>query len=1268
MLDWSKIDNYHIFQRLINHLFALECGSPGFIPSSPYIGADGGWDGRYGGYYDYENEEGSWSIQSKWTLKSHTDAYSHLTKEIKEELQKARDNEVNHLRIATNAVLTVNQVKELEKLNDNGLITLKVWHREELERRIELQPYLRYHFFGYPQYPMFVPSCEYFSETEKHLLDVSVTEIPRFHDYLREAKLFIRSESKYIYLIHSPGGYGKSHLLKEIAEITHETDRERQLWMIWPGRREVQDAFQDEIVEGRKYLLILDDADRYLEEIKPLSSIVRSRSDSVKLILALRTSGFESVYNIISELRLEEHYDATKITDWSREDLVRLLRLVCGGEVIENEATIAASCSNPYLIVQIGRILRKDTSVDLKKIKEKIANEMYFEARKCLRDVQNLELENFLTYLVFLVPFSQNDNVFNFLTTKLSKNMEEAIERLQETGILRTIGRSYRFNPDMKGDLYLAHQLEKMSMDKIEKLVQELLPISPEKLFVNLEAAANYSENESIRNPLSRVIYSWVEKAKSTSADSKARKLDLAGKIANIVPECALALVRVYLNTEAPLKADDFGPVIRKLMRISSMRKDVVEIIGEIKMKGIEEHFDNWKPVSLIRDSVSPPFNNTNEIHETLDILAEWLHDPRSGRLTLISAGLSEVLAISHQYTRPTIGGMTFGAKVMKNTFEVQRMRDRAMQILKEMIRHQSLEVRLTAIEIAGNIGKGNLGNTPAENIPLLSKTNAEREEIIEDVGELISPQTDFKLLSAIEDLFLNWWAMDKPGTKRVEEYLRTFPRSIEYMVYRHFVSPQYAFEDFCSLERKAPIESKWHWFVHMSMDRFVHPKLEDFRQLIDSLSKKYKSETEIIDFLRLMDEKISQDDVRHNPPIITWWVSLKSRPFFIIREDRELWELVPGRFKNEIDFALADLNSDFIYGLADEVLSELPITPISKIDNFLRLLRRHDIPNSTLEDWLSKLAKQSPEIRDRVIRFADLLLPDKNKNHDSFFRLLCLTISEKGVLRDSTIENLGLVLHDCSGDLASFEGRSKESFRKELLCKLKDVPVFQWLAGELWNFVFNSLDSVIDFINYRVSKYIEAKGNGIVSQRYDIIPFEDDDCIESQIKSFRDYVRLVERVIEWYERGLGVHELRRLMEQAKSFSSADGKLYLEEYTDRQLEAGNARNVMIILRLLPFNEDTADLLIRIMEGARTSEELKEVEELLDHGMDTGMAWISKLGEPPPELIQKRELYKKIHENIRPGRIRILIERKIEEIDMLIDIQRKHDEELLYPRM
>ncbi|MBU7028783.1 MAG: hypothetical protein HXS48_17750 [Theionarchaea archaeon] len=1267
MLNWDKIDNYHILQRLVNHLFALECNSPGFIPSSPYIGADGAWDGYYKGYYDYEKQDGLWSIQSKWTKKSHKDAFDHLKKEIKKELQKAKKKNVDHLRIATNAELKVDHIIELEKLNNGEVVSLRVWHREELERRIDLQPYLRYRFFGFPQYPKFVLSNEYFDKIEEHLLPVSASKIIKFNDYIKKIKLFLLSKNQYILLIHSPGGYGKSHLLREIAQITHQTDRERQAWMIWAGRREMRDAFQDEIVEGRKYLLVFDDADRCLEEIKPLFSIVRSRGGSVKVILALRTSGFEYIYDKISDLRLEEYYDEMKILDWSKDDLVRLLRLAAGKGEIEDEDTIATLYPNPYLIVQIGRILKKDPSVDFEKIKEKIANEIYHEAKTCSKDVLSLELENFLTYLTCLVPFSRNDRIFEFLITQFNGKIEKVIDSLEKAGVLRTIGNSYRFNPDMKGDLYLARQLEKADPEKIERLIPELLPISPERLFTNLEAAAGYFENESIRGPLSRIIYSWIKSAESTSTHSKAERLKLVGKIAYFIPEYALMLLHAYLDSETSLTTDDYGPVIRKLMRIPSMRREVVELIEKIEMKGIRGHYTNYKPTSLIEDSISPLYNAPDVILETLDIFLEWSQNPNSSRITLISAGVTEVLASSHQYTKSKIGAMTFGRKILENTPEICNIRNKALQILKEMVAHPLLEVELAAIEIAREIGKGNLGDTSEGEIPLSSKIAGEREEIVKEMGSLISSKIDFNLLNVIENLFLDWWAQEKPGTRKVKEFLRIFPRSIEYMVFKHFVSPGYAFEDFYVLEKQAPIEGKWHWFVHMSMDKFAHPKLEDFQPLVESLSKKYNDEMKIIEFLRCLDGKLLPCDRILNPPIVSCWVNQEPELFFTLRNSEELWEQTPERFTDEIDFALADLNEDFVYKLAVEVLSGLPTTPIPKVDNFLRVLMRRSIPDATLEVWLSELLKRgSAEIRNRAIRYADFIF-DRNKNYNLFFKLLTLAISRGDILRNNTIESLSLIFHNPCKEFKSFEGKSRESFRKELLCKLRDVPVFDWRSEKLWGFVFDGIDSVIDFLEYRFQKFIEIREKHITDQRYKIIPFEGMDCIKNQIGSFEDYEKLMGKVIEWYDRGLGVYDLKHLMRQANSLRNIDGGLYFEEYIDKQLQSGRIRDAIIISRFLPFNENTIDLFIKVIEKAATPEELKEVEELLDHGMDSDMAWISKPGEPSPELVEKKDLYKRIHERMKPGKTRMFIEKLIERIDMQIDIKLKHDEEFLNPR-
>ncbi|MBU7048250.1 MAG: hypothetical protein HXS54_17595 [Theionarchaea archaeon] len=1271
MLDWSRIDNYYIFQRLVNHLFAQECNSPGFIPSSPYIGADGSWDGYYNGYYDYEKEEGSWSIQSKWTKKSGKYAFQYLRGKIKKELQKAEARNVDHLRIATNAELNADYINELESLNNGEVTTLRVWDREELERRIELQPYLRYRFFGFPQYPKFVPSREYFSKVEKNLIPVSSREISVFNSYIREAELFILSESQHLLLIHSPGGYGKSHLLREIAQIAYQTDRQRQIWMIWPGRREMSDAFQDEIVEGRKYLLILDDADRYLEELEPLLSFVRSNGDSVKVILALRTSGFQSIYEKIRKLRLEEYYYETKISEWSEDDLIKLLRLAAGKEEIDDEETIARFCPNPYLIVQIGRIVKKDPTVDFRKIKEKIANEIYHEAKMCLGDTFSpTELESFLTILTCLVPFSRNDRIFKFLNAKFNGRIEEVIDNLVKVGILRIIGNSYRFNPDMKGDLYLACHLEDAEPEQRERLIQELLQISPEKLFINLEAAAQHSMSESIRGPLSRIIRSWIESARNTPTYQKAKRMNLVEKIAYIVPEYALNLLNVYLDTDDSLATDDYGPAIRKLMRMPSLRREVIKIIEEIGTKGMPGHYDNYKPSSLIRDSVSPLYNSTHAILETLNIFPDWLQLPSSSRIALISAGLTEVLAASHDYTKPTIRGLTFGVKTPGDTPEICNVRNRALQILKMMIIHPSLEVKLAAVNIMNGIGRGNLGDMSEGEIPLSQRIATERKEVLEEVGQLISPEAEFRLLSAVEDLLLNWWIWKRPGTDAAKDYLLIFPHSPEYLAFRFFASPDYVVEDFSSEESQAPAGDRWRWFSDNPIRRSYSLNPGDFRKLVDSLRSTYCTEIQIVVFLKELEKEISLCNPWAHPPIVTCWVELESELFISIRNNDVLWNEIPDRFRGEIDIAMADLNESFVTELACEVLSELPDTPISKVETFLIVLQKHSIPEPLLNSWLLELLERgNPGTRIMVVHRLSFILK-KSNNFDLFLGLLHVAISKEQVLRSTMIRYLSLTLDNFREQFSTAEGKTVECFRKELLCKLKDAPILNWHAERLLTLVLEDIDSVIDFVEYRLRKIREIRAGKIDDQEYEAIPFNGIECIKEQIKSFEDYEKLLDSIVRWYEEDwYGRNfELKYLMKSVDSLlNDQTGKMYLEEYIIKQLGMHNQDNAIRMARFLPFREDTIPVFIRVGEESITAGKADNIRKLL-YSRRFLSPISSKPDEAPPALVSLKNLFQMLDQESEVIELKMIIEECIEAIDKEIEEFLEHGEELLNPRL
>lgn len=1285
MLSWDKIDNDKTFQRLINHLFALECNSPGFIPSSPYIGADGAWDGYYEGIFPPEQseEEGIWSIQAKWTKKSFDKAMPYLKTEIKKEIQNAKSNKADHLRMATNAQLRVNQVKELEKLGKGEIKTLRIWHREELTRRIELQPFLRSYFFEGFQRPKFVPFCIYFNEIERRLLPISATRISRFKDYVAKIKSFLLSDDKNILLISANGGHGKSHLLREIREFAHRIDESRQFFMVRPEIPEIKEAMDKEIMEGKNYLLVLDDADRDLEEIKPLLSLAKQKGSSIKIILALRKSGFLALYNIVRGTRCEENYDVFTISKWSTEELVQLLREAAKQKVVEDERMIATLYLNPFIVVWIGKRLRGEKTLAFNTLKEKFINDIEIEAEKCLKGMlQKLETLDFIKNLCCVVPFSANDQrihevlakEFNVETSRVRKILSE----LREAGILRIVGNSYRFDPDMKGDFYLADSLGKNEdTSNLEGLLRRWIPVSADKFFINLGASLQYCSESSVKEIISGIIDSWVEDAERISFSERRKRLDFAEKIAYFVPEECLNLIDTLLDldvsspTEEQLTTDDYGPIMLTLLGITSVREDVINIMQRLKKETKEGHYDNYKLGSLAERAVSPIYNKAGSIFKTLEIMRSWLDKPDKDRIFLVSSALGEVLSASHEYTKSIIGGLALGEKCLSDTKEVREIRNKAMVLVKEMINSPSVEIKLAAIKIAGRIGDTKMGRITEEHLPLANKIAKERQEVVKELEKLVS-EDDFRILNEVENFFLIQWLQEKPSEKEAMECLRKLRRSPEYIAFRYFVSPDYVVGDFGSLKKNAPPKNKWSWFVDNFMYRATAGKAEDFQELGSSLDKKYNSKEKLVGFLIKLDKEVSPYKPWNHPPIIGCWMKLRPELFFQIKEDAECWEKVPDRFKQEIDLNLPKFRKKFIDDLANEILSSLPKASIRKVDTFLVLLSEHSVSTPKLVTWLSKLIQRGETQIRNLLVFRLRSICRTAKDTDLFIKLLRMVIStEKGLARIA--DNLAFAIHylNRESQLARNK-RLMNKLREDLLQKLKNIPKINWHAQELLDFSLTNIESAIDFVDYRFQKIEKikesCKGDWSWVGKYEAIPFKGIKCVCKLTKSKKDYMKILGAIIKWYVKDVGKrHSLMNLM---KPLNAKFGHTYLKEHIEKLCQLNNkeaTERALIASVFLPVEEDTISTFTEIGEKAIALKKSKEIRKLFYSKTLPEGGWSSAIGKVSPALLKKKELFQKIRNNAKSGQLKVLTKRCIKWINSWIEDEKERDEEFLNPR-
>ncbi len=1281
MVDLGKITNEKDFQRLVNHLFAIECNSPAFIPSSPYIGFDNGWDGRFEGFYPYDNLEGLFSIQSKWTQKNFDEAGSHLRSEINKEIKKAIEKKVEHLRIATTAELRVNQVQALENLKPKEIKSLRVWHRENLKIRIERQPFLRNFYFDDPQHPLLVPASIYFNDLEKQLIDIPAHEITAFKSYIEEFQKFIASDTVQLFVIHAPGGFGKSHFLREISTLSYECDPTRQPWILKTGYRSFEDAIQEEIDPKKKYLLILDDADRNLNILNPLLAFLTKSGVDIKVVLSLRTSGIYILQDRIQELRASGITTVIKINEWSKDDLLKLLRSCANKDKVNDEEIIVHDFPNPYFIVLIGKRIRGDGIKDFLRIKAEIIEDIIIDAKKSLADLFQDGVDELLLNLACIVPFNKDDKTtVNEIVKQLGKNDDQiakAIDRLVQSNILRQVGRAIRFSPDMRGDVYLLYKLEQLSKESLRKIVLQWMPLFSKNIFVNLGATFKYGQANIIAAMLEEFINEWIDKAKDTPGTDRRERLEWLKNVVEFIPKGCLDLLKTYFDFPPPqetsflhpdeyrvvlLSTDDYGPVIDGLIRSHKLRDEILHLIERLYSMEVKGTYDNYKPLTLVKDCVSPLRNSVDSIIEIIALMEKWLDQPNKNRAEMIKAALSEVLAATHEYSRSYLDKMEFGERPLQNNPKVIQMRDAAIALLERLLAQSNIEYQLCAIDVVSDIGKTRMGHISASQVPLAERFIQEKNRMIDKIGHLIHANADFRLLSDIEDLLLHWWSQDAPGVEKITELLKAIPRSPEYELFRYFSSRLDIVQSFEEVSKDAPQTNKWPWLVENVMSKKWHLKPSDFSRPIQQLNQENSSAELIAKFVNRFAKKIEPLNSHLYPIFIYCWVELNPDAFREIRDNTTLWQLIPDYFKMEIDGALTNLDPNYLQRLANEILSDINKATDERISTLLHLITTKQPKERS--DWLRKLIGcGNDKIISKVVRNLYFAFKE-NKNVDDLMGLLLLALNEIKNIDNQFVDNVSFLTHSLKDDFKKHKDINK--LVKALYELIKGRPELEWHDQEIVEFCIENVEELIAFIDYR----LQASKKHKKRTEFEAIPYDGIKHLKSAIQSFEDYKKFLNKVLEWhniYSEGIEHYDVQKILKPILlARDSKTNQLYIRNFIDELIRGKQIDEVLVCAQYLPLNSETADLFLKVSEEGIKHNKLDIIRSLLFSKTHPEGGWSSS-GQAPPALLEKKRIYEEMQKKTSVGALSNLLKRCEDSVAQSIKEHLDDDKEFLASR-
>lgn len=1276
-LGWNKIDNDKTLQRLVNHLVALELNSPGFIPSSPYIGADGGWDGLYKG--TYQNSHGLWCIQAKYKKKNLKEAYQSLRKDllghgkVMGEISKAQKNGVDYLLIATNAELSVPYITQLASLRRGKIKRIFVWDRERLSQGIEKQPWLRHKFFGNPQAPLFVPISEYFPQIEPDLLPGIIGRTLELDQLLLR---LLKEDSKVI-IVHAPGGFGKSHFLREVGMKVGLEHREWQSWFARPGFRDCKDAIQHELISGQKYVLFLDDAERSREDLECLVSYAKSFSKTCRLVIGVRSAGLHFVDEVLKGRKVDPSM-TIELGELPLAQQVELLIQTANGKKIDNpERIVKALGGVPYLIVNAGRQISA-TSVEptsANDIRNKLADDFIDECKLALSDLLDPQkIRDLIVELAVVVPLKRNDEKAKKIIASLlqvdDRTLNSCLNQLEQRKLFRVIGNALRFRADMLGDLVLSSRATESNADEfVRSCLERWLETKPENVITNLAAAARGDQEGAPHRVIQQLIREWIFEADKTPTYEQRSRLKVLQPAIYLAPEHALDLISAYANSSPdasdeisrligptlPPNMDDYGPLLVNIARIPGYPVRVARLTLTLVRINLGGMYANYKPDGLFSSLVDPFTHLIEDIKNVIDHLYKTSVEENADccEMEAFLSAATTLLAGTHEYTDSYEDQFTFGQRAIPAVQPVLEYRKFTLDRLVDLLRHPRPESRSLVVNAIRKHGAAH--PSIGGDIPLRDEIAKERASLMSALRNLLADEKEIIVLSSVENLLIHWWAteLEEPLTSELLELLDE-KRTALYSTYRYFVAPNEAIDEFKSVRKKAPKKDRWSWWVKNRRD---YQALENMLPLAKQICAIYPTSAEKVDFLISLEGLIAPLNPWANPPIIEAIHSLDREFCSSVRKNQALWEKVPERFKAPIDRILSEGGREHIALVASEVLSKRGSITRQDVSRFFSSLNSSKVGDDKKAGWineiievgnsdaLSEVAAKCGWIVNDSVYLVPLLTKLFDKSEYEAFHSLDLTIHK--LIRDGV--SAGVSLDDL-----------KKAIRERIILK----PKLDYHDADLTEFAFDgNSDTFFDCLTKRLA----YEGQTAKRRVFEAIPFNG---FEKTIDKFVS----TEEELEYFltaayqlekENSLLQFSINSLLGSVLYKSFGGEKPYIIKSCEQQLAQSNYMDVRKELwwRLgkLRIAEGTIKLFSSAIQAAEKNGLFEDDSKTLWRVI-MPHKWSGSMREIPPQYVKALELARKLKQELPQGKGRNLVEQIEQGILKDIEgIKQEHEE-------
>ncbi|MGD9623989.1 MAG: SMEK domain-containing protein [Arcobacter sp.] len=1035
----------------------------------------------------------------------------------------------------------------------------------------------------------------YFELAEPQLVNVTND---KFKEYESEFINFIQSKNK-ILEVFAVGGNGKSHLLKYLGNIETE-----YIPLIFTKQINIEEDLK-KLDSSKKYLLIFDDIDRYLEQNTLLNLLAYiTQNPNTKLVLSFRTASKEvlkNFYRRFSFLDIQE----LEIT-WEVKEIYSLIKTlqpdIKDGDISKLAHTFN---NNPYLITQAIK-------GDIKSI-QGFSKKIIDDAKNALIDfnLSDREIKDLLFNLSLLTPISKNN---------IAENYKNIINKLVEKKILRELTSKYRFNPDIIGDLYLSEYVDNNKSD-FEKIVEDNLQNFSDTVFTNLSYALVYNKNNSLQSFIKSIINKWISKSEYTN-----RNLALVNKIVYFAPKESFIFLEkatkylipketnnipksgiqefvttiamdtsTYNSDNDAINLESIEPIISKL--ISALKNNVptesltIEHIIKYLTSNVvlslpKPYYDNQTLESIFKKLVSPLDTvNFSVIIESLEIIEKWIDETKiiDRKIYLLSKVIDSLLSATFDDTRSNGVSITWGQQVLNLKHkEIIKIIEKAKFILFKMLTNKNLNILAQAIESIDDIGGHRLDSLSKETQKFYE--DIRKEALIKCID--IVQGNNFNIYSKLESIAINTLNFHN-SRKEALVLLEAIQRNDEYIIYQQIKGADFIIYDFQEFKENLPKEQNKvkDWIFDNIYDKRNTNLSDKDKQIIERLAKKYNNYSEFINFCNILD--ISGWNSRNILiQVLDCWYSKNSTL---------LTEICINHLNEINDMNIIDTLKEFAFN--NNILD----INIDNIDT--------NTSNNELQIYINSIFKKftldNLDVLNKIVKVVEKKEPHDIKMFIAIIsQRLYFTIREQIELYKE-LEHIILkflqweykyffkiesyITHHILYDTIDNENISNEVKQTlEQIVQCHKIYIDEFRLKPIYRIIGYGLEECISILYKKLTTLDENKKPIYVFTHYfDSSKISEVVLLKSFIKSYSDFGILINRVIELYEHpikfiGADGNEYERYIHLDYFFKYTIKQEYITELFNGFFEKNDIEKIKFFYTIVPVNSTYLNIIIQNM--------------------------------------------------------------------------------------